>query len=75
MGPYNGRRKLQRADEFREFYRLVERSRAKLEREVGHSMLKDKNGSVYLDKLEPNRGNMNTEIMPDCGIMCYLSIK
>jgi len=49
--------------------------RAKLEREVGHSMLKDKNGPVYLDELEPNRGDMNTEIMPDCGIMCYLSIK
>lgn len=46
-----------------------------LEREVGHSMLKDKNGPVYLDKLEPNRGDMNTEIMPDCGIMCYLNLK
>ncbi len=49
-------------------------SRAKLEREVGHSMLKDKNGPVYLDELDPNRGDMNTEIMPDCGIMCYLSL-
>lgn len=49
-------------------------SRAKLEREVGHSMLKDKNGPVYLDELDPNRGDMNTEIMPDCGIMCYLSM-
>lgn len=47
--------------------------RAKLEREVGHSMLKDKNGPVYLDELDPNRGDMNTEIMPDCGIMCYLA--
>ena len=37
-------------------------SRAKLEREVGHSMLKDKNGPVYLDKLEPNRGDMNTAV-------------
>lgn len=50
-------------------------SRAKLEREVGHSMLKDKNGSVYLDELDPDRGDMNTEIMPDCGIMCYLSME
>ena len=31
------------------------------------------NGPVYLDELEPNRGDMNTEIMPDCGIMCYLA--
>ena len=58
---------------WKSFYRLVERSRAKLEREVGHSMLKDKNGSVYLDELDPNRGDMNTEIFPDCGIMCYLA--
>lgn len=50
-------------------------SRAKLEREVGHSMLKDKNGPVYLDELDPDRGDMNTEIMPECGIMCYLSMK
>lgn len=49
-------------------------SRAKLEREVGYSILKDGKGNpVYLDELEPNRGNMNTEIFPDCGIMCYLA--
>lgn len=48
-------------------------SRAKLERLVGQSMLKDKNGPVYLDELDPDRGNMNTEIMPECGIMCYLA--
>lgn len=50
-------------------------SRAKLEREVNHSILKDKNGQVYLDELAPDRGNMNTEIFPDCGIMCYLAQK
>ena len=49
-------------------------SRAKLERAVGHSMLKDKNGPIYLDELDPNRGDLNTEIFPDCGIMCYLSM-
>ena len=37
--------------------------------------LKDKNGPVYLDELDPDRGDMNTEIMPECGIMCYLSMK
>ena len=58
----------------RRFGRGFFESRAKLEREVGHSMLKDKNGPVYLDELDPNRGDMNTEIMPDCGIMCYLSL-
>lgn len=50
-------------------------SRAKLERTVGHSMLKDKNGPVYLDELNPDRGDMNTEIFPECGIMCYLAQK
>lgn len=50
-------------------------NRAKLERAVGHSMLKDKNGSVYLDELDPDRGDMNTEIFPECGIMCYLAQK
>lgn len=42
--------------------------------QVNHSILKDKNGQVYLDELAPDRGNMNTEIFPDCGIMCYLSL-
>ena len=51
-------------------------SRAKLEREVGYSILKDGNGNpIYLDELEPNRGNMNTEVFPDCSIMCYLAEK
>lgn len=48
----------------------VFKSRSELERLVGYSMLKDKNGSIYLDELEPLRGNMNTEIFPECGIMC-----
>lgn len=50
-------------------------SRAKLERMVGHSMLKDRKGAVYLDELSPDRGDMNTEVFPDCGIMCYLAQK
>lgn len=44
-------------------------NRAKLERELGCSCL---NG-IFLDELDPNRGNMNTEIFPDCSIMCYLA--
>ena len=46
-------------------------ARSILERKVGYSILKD----CYLDELDPNRGNMNTEIFPDCGIMCYLAEK
>lgn len=44
---------------------------AKLEREVGHSCI---NG-VYLDELDPNRGRIENEIMPDCSIMCHLAIQ
>lgn len=42
--------------------------RAKLERELGSSCI---NG-IYLDELEPDRGWMDMEIFPECGIMCYL---
>ena len=60
----------------REDFPEVFESRAKLEREVGYSILKDGNGNpIYLDELEPNRGNMNMEIFPDCSIMCYLAEK
>lgn len=48
-------------------------SRARLERLVGYSILKDKNGPVFLDKLDPERGNMDTEIFPECGLMCYFA--
>lgn len=52
----------------------VFKSRSELERLVGHSILKDSKGNpIYLDELDPNRGNMNTEVFPECGIMCYLN--
>ncbi len=44
-------------------------SRSRLERRLGHSILKE----CYLDELDPNRGNMNMEIFPECSIMCYLA--
>jgi hypothetical protein len=48
--------------------------RAKLERDVGYAILKDSKGNpIYLDELDPHRGNMNTEIFPDCSIMCYIA--
>lgn len=43
--------------------------RARQEREIGHSCIK----GIYLDELEPGRGNIKTEIMQDCGIMCLLA--
>ena len=49
-------------------------SRSKLEREIGYSIIKDGNGNqIFLDELDPNRGNMNLEVFPECSIMCYLA--
>lgn len=44
--------------------------RARQEREIGHSCI---NG-VYLDELDPQRGNMDTEIFEECGIACQILI-
>ena len=48
----------------------VFKRRAEQERLIGGSCI---NG-VYLDELEPNRGHILKEIMPDCGIACELLI-
>lgn len=45
--------------------------RARIEREVGRSCIKD----VFLDELDPNRGRMSDEIMEECSIACQLLIK
>jgi hypothetical protein len=58
-------------NKIRKDFPKVFESRAKLEREIGHSCL---NG-VFLDELDPNRGKMEDEISTDCGIMCYLNLK
>lgn len=50
-------------------------SRAKLERKVGGTVLKENDGTpIYLDELEPNRGRMTDEIPTDCNIFCQLGI-
>ena len=43
---------------------------AKLERKLGHALNKDKDGKVYLDELEPSRGNFKTDHPADCGFTC-----
>ena len=50
-----------------DFPEVFER-RAKQERLIGHSCIK----GIFLDELEPDRGNMNMEIMEDCTISCQL---
>ncbi len=48
--------------------------RAKMEREIGHTILHDENGPIFLDELDPNAGRMSEEIMQDCSIFCQLAI-
>ena len=52
--------------------------RAKREREIGHSCLKEtingKSVPVYLDELDPERGRIEDEIMDDCSIACWLNL-
>ena len=43
---------------------------AKLEREIGHAVNKDSNGPVYLDELDPSRGNFKRDVPADCGFTC-----
>lgn len=45
-------------------------SRAKMEREIGASILKE----CYLDELDLDRGRMSDEIPIDCSIMCMANI-
>ena len=45
-------------------------ARAKMEREIGHSILKD----CFLDELPTNKGRMSEEIMDECSILCQLAI-
>ena len=48
--------------------------RAKMEREIGHSILHNAEGMIFLDELDPSAGRMNEEIMEDCSIFCQLAI-
>ena len=43
---------------------------AMTEREIGYSVNKDKNGPVWLDELDPQRGNAVKEPNFECGFVC-----
>lgn len=43
---------------------------AMAERAVGHAILKDDDGPVWLDELDPDRGNMDEEPEISCGLTC-----
>lgn len=52
-------------------------SRAKLERDIGNTILRDRENHcpLYLDELDPEAGRMQDEIMEDCGIFCMLAME
>ena len=52
-------------------YPQIFEDRAKMEREIGNSILKD----CFLDELPPNAGRMSDEIMDDCSIFCQIAIE
>lgn len=43
---------------------------AKLERDIGHSLLHDEAGPVWLDELDPDRGRYSDEPDIECSLMC-----
>ena len=45
---------------------------ARIEREVGHSCLHDKQGAIFLDTLDPSRGDEVKAIEPDCSLFCQI---
>ena len=46
---------------------------SELERKLGCTILKDKNGQLYLDELDPNRGVYESEHDIECGIFCHMA--
>lgn len=48
----------------------VFKARAEMEREIGHSVLKD----CFLDELPEDKGRMSDEVMEECSILCQLAI-
>lgn len=47
---------------------------AEIERQVGSTCLKDEHGRIYLDELEPNRGDM-AAIVPECSLFCAIEFE
>ena len=46
---------------------------AQLERRLNYSVNKDKNGMVFLDELDPSRGNFKRDMPGDCGFTCEVT--
>ena len=48
---------------------------AEIERLVNATCLKDENGRIFLDELEPNRGENIAPIVPDCSLFCAIEFE
>jgi hypothetical protein len=55
-----------------DFPEIYERM-AKLERDIGHSIQKDEHGPVWLDEMDPERGDYPTEPKVECSLLCALA--
>jgi hypothetical protein len=45
---------------------------AEAEREVNATCLKNENGKIFLDELNPNAGNPTEIVLPECGLFCQV---
>lgn len=46
---------------------------AEIEREIGHSCNKDDDGPIFLDELDPTRGDIKGFTPSDCSLLCVLA--
>ncbi|MBO7182827.1 MAG: phosphoadenosine phosphosulfate reductase family protein [Bacteroidales bacterium] len=45
---------------------------AQLERDINATCIRDTNGNVFLDELDPNRGKNDDPLIPECSLYCQL---
>ena len=48
---------------------------AEVEREIDATCLKDENGRIFLDELDPKRGDMKQYAVPSCSIICEIEFQ
>lgn len=46
---------------------------ALLERELGYASQHDRHGPIFLDELDPERGDYPSEVSTECGLLCALT--
>lgn len=51
------------------------REMAEIEREIDATCLKDENGRIFLDELNPNRGALEQHAVPSCSIICEIEFQ